>query len=118
MRELSRSAGARLMTITRSVIRDNGKQELVARALGISDALLSQALNAQRVPSLEWAPTLLAFDHQRRIIDYLAYHAQCRAIPIEPLTAAQKYPLLIAELKRAGADVEAIEKRAYQEDEP
>lgn len=106
------------MSIVRQVVRDNGKQENVAQALGISDALLSQALNTQRTPNMEWMPTLLAFDHQRRIIDYLCWHAQCRAVPIEPLTAAQKYPLLIAELRRSGADVDALEKRAYLEEEP
>jgi hypothetical protein len=117
IRDLGKRAGSRLLQIIREVVRDSGKQESAARDIGISPEMLSQALRSQRTFNVEWLPTLLRYDHERKILNYLAWEAHCRVIAVEPLTKAEKYELLVAELKRGGADVDALEKRAYTEDD-
>lgn len=120
IRDLGQRAGKRFMTLIREVIRSSGKQECVAADLGISPEMLSQALNAQRSFRAEWIAPLLRYDHERRLVGYLAWESGCRVSVIEPLTEAEKYKLLVAELRRGGADVESLERRAYtdQEDQP
>lgn len=115
IRDLGKRAGSRLMLIIREVVRESGKQESAAADLGISPEMLSQALRSQRTFSVEWLPALLRYDHDRKILGYLAWQANCRVVAVEPLTKAEKFDLLIEELKRGGADVAAIEKRAYAE---
>lgn len=116
IRDLGKRAGLRLMVTIREVIRNSGKQECVAGDLGISPELLSQALNSQRAFHASWIPPLLRYDHERKILGYLAWESGCRVSVIEPLTDAEKYKLLVQELRRGGADVEGIERRAYQEE--
>lgn len=118
IRDLGKRAGARLLAIVREVVRESGKQESAAREIGISPELFSQALRSQRTFNVEWLPTLLRYDHDRKILGYLAWEAHCRVTPVEPLSKAEKYERLVEELKRGGADVGALEKRAYGEDEP
>lgn len=118
IRDLGKKAGTRLMAIIREVVRESGKQESAASDIGVSPELLSQALRSQRAFHVEWLPALLRYDHDRKILGYLAWQASCRVQPIESLTKGEKYDLLIAELKRGAADVDALEKRAYVEEEP
>jgi hypothetical protein len=114
IRDLQKRAGSRLLAIVREVTRVAGKQEAIAKDLGISDSHLSQALKGDgKNFSVEWLPALLRYDHERKILKYLAWEANCRIEPIEPLTKEQKYDLLVAELRRSAADVEALERRAY-----
>lgn len=118
IRDLGARAGKRLMEIVREVVRDSGKQEAMAREIGISPELFSQALRTQRTFNAEWLPSIQRFDHDHKILAYLAWQANCRVVPVEPLTKGEKYDRLVEELKRSGADVGAIEKRAYAEDDP
>ena len=117
IRDLGARAGKRLLGIIREVIRDTGKQESAAAELGSSPEMLSQALNGTRSFKVEWLPILLKYDHEHKILNYLGWQASCRIVPVEPLTKEQKYDLLIAELRKSAADVEALERRAYAEEE-
>jgi hypothetical protein len=117
IRDLGKRAGSRLLTIVRDVIRASGKQECAAGDLGISPEMLSQALSGQRSFKVDWLPAILRYDHEHKILNYLAWEAGCRVSVIEPLTKEQKYDLLVAELRRGAADVEALERRAYAEGE-
>ena len=117
IRDLGKRAGTRLLAIIREIVRDSGKQQSCAADLGISPELLSQALRSQRTFNVEWLPALLRYDHERKILGYLAWESHCRVTQVDPLTKAEKYELLIAELKKGGADLDAIEKRAYAEAE-
>lgn len=113
IRQLGKRAGKRFLALVREVCREGGKQEAIAATIGISPELFSQALNGQRAFHVEWLPAILVFDHQHKILGYLAWQASCRIEPLELLTPEKKYPQLIAELRRSGADVEALERRAY-----
>jgi hypothetical protein len=116
IRDLGKRAGLRLMAIVREVVRDSGKQESVATDLGVSPELLSQSLRSQRSFHAEWLPAILRYDHDRKILGYLAWESGCRISVIEPLTKGEKYDLLIAELRKNAADVEGLERRAYADD--
>jgi|GEM_PF-5837675 len=115
IRDLGQRAGKRLLAIIREVIRESGKQESAAVDIGISPEMLSQSLNGTRSFKAEWIPILLKYDHQNKILNYLAWQANCRVTRIDPLTKEQKYDLLVAELRKGAADVEGLERRAYAE---
>lgn len=87
LRELQERAGARLLAIVREVVQSNpDKQETIAKAMGVSETLLSLALKSQRAFHLEWLPALLPFDHNLRILRHLAWEAHCKVEPVEVFT--------------------------------
>jgi hypothetical protein len=89
LRELGHRAGVRLLKIVRELVQSNpDKQETIAKAMGISETLLSLALKGQRAFHLEWLPALLPFDHEHKILRHLAWECGCRVTPVDPFTDA------------------------------
>lgn len=112
------SASDKLHAILRGVIkRAEMKQgDDVAASLGIAGAHLSEALSGRGIKhfSLRWLPRMLHLDRDRELLEYMAGLVGCKVVERAPLSPAEKLDLLRAELREAGANVEALEERAYR----
>jgi hypothetical protein len=112
------SASDKLHAICRSVIkRAEVKQgDDVAASLGIAPAHLSEALSGRGIKhfSLRWLPAVLHLDRDRELLNYAAALVGCKVVAREPLSDKQKLDALRAELRESGANVEALEERAYR----
>lgn len=110
------TAGQKMLAIIQKVIRESeAKQgDDFAPRLGIKGPHLSDALNSNgKHFSVLWLPAVLHADKRHQFIEYAAGLVNQRICPKAPLPPAQKLDLLLSELRRAGADTEAIEARAY-----
>ena len=114
IREAGRRAGNRLMEVIREVVREEGKQEAVARILGISPELLSQALRSQRTFHADWLPALFAVDHEFKILKHLAWQAHCRVIPVDPFTDADRVKATEEVLREDGRYGESVRQRILE----
>ena len=110
--------GDLLLSVVREVIQSEVKQaDDFAVTVDASPSHLSMALNGNgRNFDLRWLPAVLHVDRRRRVVEHVAALIDCKVVEREPLTDAAKLKLLRAELERGGADIHAIERRAYEED--
>jgi hypothetical protein len=111
------SASRKLHAAVRLAIRDNEMKQGddFAASVGMSGSHLSEALSGRGVKhfGLHLLPRVLHIDKARRFLATAADLVSCIVVPKQALTPAQKLELLKAELRGAGADVEALEARAY-----
>lgn len=112
------TASDRMHSILRGVVKraDVKQGDDLAATLGIAGSHLSEALSGRGVKhfSLRWLPLFLHRDRDRDFLNYATGLVGCRVIDKEPLTPAQKLEMLRAELRENGANVEAIEERAFR----
>jgi hypothetical protein len=111
------SASDKLHAAVRKVIRtaEMKQGDDFAKSLNLTPSHLSEALSGRGAKhfSLRWLPRVLHLDRERHYLSTEAELVACRVVPKEPLTPAQKLALLKAELRENGADVDALEGRAY-----
>jgi hypothetical protein len=116
------SASAKLHAAVRVALRDAEMKQGddFAASVGMSPSHLSEALSGRGAKhfGLHLLPRVLHIDKARRFLSTAADLVACVVVPRQALTAAQKLELLKAELRDAGADVDALEARAYLRSPP
>lgn len=115
------SASDKLHAIVRRVIKqaEMKQGDDFAASLGLSGPHLSEALSGRGVKhfSLRWLPRVIHVDKDRELLTYAAGLVRCKLIEKEPLSWQQKFERLKAELRDGGADVDALEERAFRRGE-
>lgn len=111
------SASDRLHAAARKVIRESDQKQGdgFGDSVGVGGSHLSEALSGRGLKhfSLRWVPQLLVLDRKHHFLETAAALVDMRLVPKRPRSAAQKLAMLRAELRDGGADVDALEARAY-----
>lgn len=105
----------------KKVIAVHGPQKriMLAEELKVREQHLSDALNGNgKNFSVRWLPAVVRYDRQHEIAGLIAAWQDCKVVERAPLSEKQKLELLRAELRASGADVDALEERAYSRGEP
>lgn len=100
----------------KKVITVNGptKRIVLAEELGIREQHLSDALNGNgKNFDVRWLPGAVRYDREHEVAGVIAAWQDCKVVERAPLSAQQKLDRLRTELRENGADVEALEERAY-----
>lgn len=115
------TAGARLLTTINKVVTYHGpgKLDILANTLKTNGAQLCQALKGNgKNFDVRWLPGVAVYDETHEIASEVASWHDLIVVPRRPLSDKQRLELLKAELRAGGADVDAIEERAYGRGEP
>jgi len=112
-------AGQKLLEdVERVLMLHVPKRLIIAEDIGITEQHLSDALKGNgKHFALKWLPAVARYDQEHRLARTIAGWHGLEVREREPLTDSEKLARLRLQLRASGADVEAIERRAYAEEE-